>query len=260
MKTKKFYVFFVKAVFSVPLFLFGLWLLQMLYIPEGRAIKSETSVKPAEEDDIFRKIFIRNEQVPRGHFHLTDEHISQPEPYQPVCLTCHGTFPHSKEKRVRSILNFHNGFMACAVCHVRKDPGDESFSFTWVDRRTGMTAMSVEGEYGKYPSKIFPKRTSLLGQIEIIRPVSEKSAEEFLKHKDKYTPDQVAQAKIKLHEPLSKKPVFCTECHRKDGYFDFAKLGFPKNRVDHLISSEVANMIETYETFYLPEVIDFSGN
>ena len=100
----------------------------------------------------------------------------------------------------------------------------------------------------------------MLGSDTIIRPVSEKSAGEFLKHKDQYTPDQVAQAKAKLHERLSKKPVFCTDCHKKEGYFNFAELGFPKNRIDHLTSSEVANMIEKYETFYLPEVIDFSEN
>jgi hypothetical protein len=118
----------------------------------------------------------------------------------------------------------------------------------------------VVGEYGKYPAKIFPKKTDSQGQIKIIHPVSEESAKQFLKHKDQYTPDQVAEAKAKLHEPLSKKPAFCTECHVKRGYFDFAALGFPKNRVDHLISSEVANMIQKYETFYLPEVINFSKN
>jgi len=48
------------------------------------------------------------------------------------------------------------------------------------------------------------------------------------------------------------------DCHKKDGYLNFVKLGFPKNRVDHLVSTEVASMITNYETFYLPEVIDFS--
>lgn len=256
----KLYVLVVKAVFVLPLLLFGMWLLQMLYFPEVRATKPEVPVKTDQEDDIFKKILKHSELVPRGHFHMVDEHISQPEPFEPICLTCHGTFPHSKEKKVRSLLNSHTGFLACAVCHVRKDPPDEAFSFIWVDRRTGITSNAVEGEYGKYPAKIFPMKMSLLGREEIIRPVSEKSAQAFLKHKDEYNPDQVAQAKIKLHEPLTKKPVFCTECHKKGGYLGFAELGFPKNRVDHLTSSEVASMIQNYETFYLPEVIDFSGN
>lgn len=253
----KLFTLLLKAIFVVPLFLFGLWLIQMLYFSDIKARKPEVSPVVVEEEDIFKKILRRSGPMPPGHFHMTDEHVSQPEPFQPICLTCHGTYPHSKEKKIRSILNFHNGFLACAVCHVRKDPSDKTFSFAWVDRRTGTISGTVEGAYGKYPAKIFPKKSSLLGQDTIIRPISEKSAQAFLLHKDQYTPDQVAEAKVKLHERLSKKPVFCTECHQKEGYLDFAKLGFPKNRVDHLISSEVAYMINKYETFYLPEVIDF---
>jgi len=252
----KFYVSVVKVLFVMPLFLFGLWLLQMLYFPGVEARKSAALQEPAGDVDIFRRILIDRAPVPRGHFHMIDEDMAQPEPFQP-CLTCHGTFPHGKEEKVRSILNSHTGFLACAVCHVRKDAGQKDFSFLWVDSRTGITSLTVQGEYGKYPAKIFPTTAAAEGEEKIIRPVSEESAKAFLKHKDQYTPDQIAQAKMKLHERLSKKPVFCAECHKKAGYLDFAKLGFPRNRVDHLISSEVAGMIENYETFYLPEVIDF---
>ncbi len=90
-----------------------------------------------------------------------------------------------------------------------------------------------------------------------MRPISEKSAEAFLKHREKVTPDQVAQAKNKLHETISKKPVACIECHKSDGYLDFAELGFANNRVEHLTSLEIANMIDKYETFYLPGVLEF---
>jgi len=257
---KKPYVFLVKAIFVIPLCLFGIWLIQLLYFPIAQATKPETASKPVEEESIFRKILKENGSAPRGHFHMLDELIAQPEPYQPLCFTCHGTFPHSKEKKVRSLLNFHTGFMACAVCHVRKNPDDKKFSFIWINRTTGITSMTVEGEYGKYPAKIFPLRATAQGAEEIIRPVSENSAREYLKLKDKFTPDQAAQAKIKLHERISKKPVFCTECHKKDGYLDFAQLGFPGYRVNHLTSTEVASMIEKYETFYLPEVINFGDN
>ena len=253
----KWNIFLVKAVFAVPLFVFGLWLLQMLYTPGLDAHKAGEAPKPAEEEGIFRKILKSGQRKPQPHFHMVDEVVHQPEPFQPICLSCHGTFPHSKEKKVRSILNFHTGFMACAVCHYRKDPTDKTFSFVWVDRATGIISHKAQGEYGKYPAKIFPARATVENAEMIIHPVSEKSAREFLELKDKFTPDQMAEAKIKLHEQVSKKPVFCMDCHKKDGYLDFVKLGFPKNRVDHLVSTEVASMITNYETFYLPEVIDF---
>lgn len=259
MKTK-IYVFLVKAIFAVPLILLGLWLLMMLYTPGADAQKLVGVQKPAEEEGIFRGILRAHKPLGRGHFHMIDEDREKHEPYQPLCLNCHGTFPHSKEKKVRSLLNFHTGFMACAVCHVRKDPAAQDHFFIWVDRATGITSLAVEGEYGKYPAKIFPVKIAAGGQQEIIRPVDERSAREYLELKDRFTADQAAQAKIRLHENLSKKPVFCMDCHKKDGYLDFAKLGYPRNRVDHLASSEVASMIEKYETFYLPEVIDFSKN
>jgi hypothetical protein len=251
--------FVVKALFVLPLLVFGIWLLQLLYFPEARARKSAVPLKTAGGDIMFRKIWQETEPVSSGHFHMVDESIFQTSPYEPICRTCHGTYAHSKEKKVRSLLNFHEGFLACAVCHVRKNPADETFSFTWVDRETGKTSMAVEGEYGKFPAKIYPRKVAADGQETIIRPISEKAAREYLKYKDQFTPDQVAQAKAKLHEHISKKPILCIECHRKEGYVNFSELGFPQNRVDHLMSTEVATMIDKYETFYLPEVMDF-GN
>jgi hypothetical protein len=254
----KLHIFFLKAIFVIPLFIFGVWLLQMLYAPGIEAHKSVEALKqPTEEEGIFRKILKSDKRKPAPHFHMVDEVVHQPEPFQPICLSCHGTFPHSKEKKVRSLLNFHTGFMACAVCHYRKDPEDQTFSFVWVDRVTGITSRKADGEYGKYPAKIFPVRITAENAETIIHPVSEKSAREYLELKDQFTPDQMAEAKVKLHEQVSHKPVLCVDCHKKDGYLDFVKLGFPKNRVNHLVSTEVASMIEKYETFYLPAVIDF---
>jgi len=249
--------FVIKSVFVLPLLVFGMWLIQMLYFPEVKATKSEVPLQTVSADLMFRKIWQETEPVSSSHFHMVDVDIFQTSPYEPICRTCHGTYAHSKEKKVRSLLNFHEGFLACAVCHVRKEHADKTFSFTWVDRETGRTAMAVEGEYGQFPAKIFPERISASGQVTIIRPISEKAAQAYLKYKDQFTPDQVAQAKAKLHEHISKKPILCIECHRKEGYLNFSELGFPQNRVDHLMSSEVATMIEKYETFYLPEVMNF---
>ena len=255
----KLYIFLVKAIFAIPLFIFGIWLLQLLYAPGLAARKPAEKSSPAAQDGVFRKILKSEKRKSQPHFHMVDEILDRPEPFQPICLSCHGTFPHSKEKKVRSLLNFHTGFMACAVCRYRKDSADKSFSFVWVDRVTGITSRQVDGEYGKYPAKIFPARLGGADEVEIIHPVNEQSAREFMELKDQFTPDQMAEAKIKLHDQISQKPVFCIDCHKKDGYLDFSKLGFPKNRVNHLISSEVASMIANYETFYLPEVIDFGS-
>ena len=250
--------FMLKTVFMLPLVLFALWLIHLVYFPSPEARKSEESARAAAgEVGVFRNILERGPAPAWTHFHMTDEETHQAEPFQPLCITCHGSLPHSKEKKLRSILNFHTGYMACTVCHVRKEPGDQDLFFTWVDRKTGMMSSSVEGAFGKYPAKIFPVRIAADGKQNILHPVDEKAAAEFLELKDRFTPDQMAQAKIKLHERITKKPVLCKECHQKNGYFDFAKVGYPRNRIDHLISSEVVGMIDKYETFYIPEAIDF---
>jgi hypothetical protein len=256
----KIFTFALKAVSVVPFFLFGMWLLQVVYFSELKGTSPAIATPVAKEDDIFGEILAHKRAVSRGHFHMVDEWVTRPEPRPPLCLTCHGTYPHSKEKKIRGFLNFHTGYIACSVCHLKERTGKLDIAFAWVDRQAGAIATMGEGGYGKYTGKLYPIKISDKGQKTIFRPVSEKAAEQYLELKDKFTPDQVAQAKVKLHESVSDKPVLCDECHKKDGYLDFADLGFPKERAIHLVSGEVPGMIEKYETFYLPSVIDFAGD
>lgn len=250
-------LFLLKVAYLLPILLFGLWLLQMLYFPQLEARKIAEFVKSKKEENIFKTFLIQKDAVPREHFHMTDEYVTRKEPILPLCSTCHGTYPHSKEKKVRAILNFHTGFIACSVCHARKEPGTKDIIFKWVHWKTGEILDKVKGEYGKYPAEIFPVKIDDKGRKTIFRPVDYQSAKHYLLIRQKLTSDQIAQAKIKLHEHISEKPVFCSDCHKKDGYLDFIKLGFSRQRVNHLNSTEVVGMIQKYKTFYLPSEIDF---
>lgn len=254
---KRLGVFLLKSVIVLPLFLFSVWIVLMVYGGHAEGRKLSLSPEPAQPETVFKKILRTENPVAREHFHMLDEHVTQVEPYQPLCLTCHGTYPHSKDEKLRSLLNFHTGYMACAVCHARKGQNDDNRTFAWVDRHSGTISKQVVGEYGKYPAKIFPVDRSADGALAIFRPVDEHAAQEYLEFKDQYTPDQVSQVKIKLHERLSEKPILCTECHRRNGYIDFADLGFAPQRIGHLASTEVAGMVEKYETFYMPGIINF---
>lgn len=256
MPKKKFHIVF-KILLVIPLLLFAFWLVRLIYSPEPDEIAE--AGKTQQETTVFRKILKQQSNDYRGHFHMIDEYVSLSEPFKPFCVTCHGTYPHSKEPKVRSVLNFHGGFMACAVCHVRREPADKRYSLVWVDRYSGQMSRSVQGEFGKYMAKIFPVIIDDNGREEVFRPVSEKAAADYLKLKDSYSPDQNVKAKTMLHAQISKKPIFCNECHKKDGYFNFARLGFSDNRIKHLTSTEVTGMIDRYETFYLPSVIDFGA-
>lgn len=247
----------LKCFCIFPFLLLAVWLLQLVYLPDVAISTYFEPEKPDPEREVFKAILTQNAAIPREHFHIIDDYVTRSEPMAPLCLNCHGTYPHSKEKKIRSILNFHNGFIACSVCHARKRPGDKEIGFAWVDRVSGDIEERVEGAYGKYPAKIFPVRTLPDKARIILRPIDENAARHYMKFKDIYSPDQIAQAKIKLHANISPKPVFCSECHQKKGYLDFAALGFPPQRVAHLNSSEVVGLIDKYKTFYMPAEIDF---
>ena len=254
---KKNIIFPIKIFSAVILVLFGLLLLKQLYFSETKVGKSSDTKQKGSGAGTIGEIVQKKDTLNRDHFHMIDDDTGLMTRYEPICMTCHGTYPHSKEKKVRAFLNFHTGFLACSVCHTRKDLRNKKHVFAWVDHETGDISDRVEGGYGKFPAKIFPVEIRPDGSKVIVRPVEDASAREYLRLKNKLTPDQIAQAKVKLHEHISEKPVFCTECHKKDGYFNFAQLGFPKNRIDHLTSTEVASMIDKYTTFYMPSVIDF---
>jgi hypothetical protein len=264
-------LFLLKLIYIVPIFAFGLWLISLVYL-QGFDLKTSISLSRYSKDKdeyVYKIIRKKDEPIPREHFHMLDEYVERQEPNPPICFLCHGVYPHGKEKKVRALLNMHTGFIACPVCHARKDEVDEKdgvrarnkiVDFLWVDRETGEFNNTMEGEYGKYPGKIYPITSAEYGAKGIFTPITPEAVQQFLKLKPELKSKEFDEAKAKLHEPLSKKPVFCSDCHQKEGYLDFRKLGFPKRRVEHLISSEIVGMIDKYKTFYLPSVIDFRGD
>jgi hypothetical protein len=257
---KRFLTYGSKLLAILAFLLIALWLLQLLYFPEIEFGRTSKATQTTQGAGIIRKIVEQEDTSLRDHFHIIDEDTAKSAHYDPVCMTCHGTYPHAKEKKVRAFLNFHSGFLACSVCHIEKDLSDKDHSFTWVDRKTGKTSATVEGSYGRYPAIIYPVKVKADGSLQIINPISDQSAKEFLELRNTMTPDQISQAKIKLHENISLKPVSCKDCHKANGYLDFAKLGFPQNRIDNLTTTEAAAMIDKYTTFYLPKPIDFGTN
>ncbi len=267
---KKTLIYLIKMAYIAPFAIFILWLLQLAYFPHLVYIpKFIEAMKPKVEvaktvteisgkKEMIKKIEHQSDPIPRGHFHITDEYIErlihQLETNPDLCLKCHGTYPHKKDKKKRSILNLHNGFMACEVCHVRKGPKDDNISFAWVNLKTGEISMKVKGGYGKYPAKIVPIK-QIAGRTERLdEMVAREFSQEYLELKNKYTSDQLAEVK-KVHEHnLTKEPIICNDCHTTNGYLDLAGLGFSRHRVNRLSSSEIPNMLQKYEKFYFPRM------
>jgi hypothetical protein len=55
---------------------------------------------------------------------------------------------------------------------------------------------------------------------------------------------------------MSKKPLQCTECHGREPYINFVKVGYSPTRAESLYRTEVADMIDKYMKFYLPTMFD----
>jgi hypothetical protein len=263
-------LFLIKALYLLPFAVFGLWLLSVVYFPGFDLNASFSLSKYAEKAEALQQVTgLKKPGIPRDHFHEIDAYVDRPDPKAQVCAQCHGIYAHGKEKKVRAFLNMHADFMACAVCHLRKEDGqaasgliteNERIGFLWVDRETGGFESRVEGEYGKYPARIFPVIYDQQGGKRLPIPITAAAARQFLELKPKLkTPEQLEAARGKLHWAITKKPISCADCHKRDGYLDFLKLGFPKQRVDHLVSTEIVGMIDKYKTFHLPSVIDFRG-
>lgn len=191
-----------------------------------------------------------------GHFH----HIGRW--YQVdrnnFCVDCHGQTPHSRSSQVRAFLNMHNLFVTCQVCHApsRERPA----RFGWVGVAEGVVVPNpamTPGVWGEYGAKI----TALTGPPEDPQPfeLAEEKAEaaEFIAKMNDLSGEQRAQGNKRLHRRCVQNPLRCAECHnRETPFLPLAELGYPEDRAEFLVSAEVVDLVQRYEEFYLPKLLD----
>jgi hypothetical protein len=264
-------VLVLKVLLLSPLLLFAAWLIAHVYLPEvvgpRSAVEPRFDAEPREEpvffDDeegLFGPLMRAHQPRPPHHFHMTDPtielHVEHREGDLTLCVECHGVYAHYLEEKSRGLLNLHGSFMDCAVCHLHARKDDGTLSLAWVDDETAEITDTVVGGFGKYPAKIYPVEEGRGGSRQVIHPVSESAAARYLRLRVELTPEQNTRERDQLHERLADEPISCPECHAKDGTFDFAALGFSRERAADLTSSEVARMIEEYEVFYLPSFLE----
>jgi len=261
----------LKILTLSPFLLFGAWLLAHVYLPEAvgppstaePGLDAEPPVEPVffdDEEGLFGPLMRAHQPRPPHHFHMTDPaielHVEHRDGGLTLCVECHGVYAHYQEEKSRGLLNLHGSFMDCAVCHLRAGQGGGTLSLAWVDNETAEISDALEGRYGKYPAKIYPVEEGPRGSKQVLHPISERAAARYLHLRPELTPEQNAKERDQLHERLTDEPISCPDCHAKDGAFDFAALGFSRERTADLTSSEVARMIEEYEVFYMPSFLE----
>jgi len=244
----------ITSFLSIFFFAFvSVLLLKLLYFPSN-----VTGTTKAVDKGRFEG-FLTSGQAKKTdtHFHNTDETVKLVIANPPVCVTCHGTLPHSKSPDIRSFLNMHNYFMACETCHVRSTDLSGDVQYVWYDNLTEETVAAIdETKHGNYGARLVPvgTRDGKLDRLDL--PSNPEFIHEYLAKRDSLTPEEQAKAKVLLHQDMSKKPIQCTECHGREPYINFVAAGYSQKRADSLYRTEVADMIDRYMKFYLPTMFD----
>ena len=229
-------------------------LVKILYFPHNYTGQAQAAKNISEFDQFMKK---PDETETTHHFHNVDQTVHLAIANPPICLNCHGTYPHGKSPDIRSFLNMHNYFMACETCHVRREDVAGKVHYTWFDNQTEEVVNIVKSNNGVYGARLVPVlSTGTEGVRRLDRSTNEQFAKEYMARKDTLTPEEQARAKVVLHRDISKKPLQCTECHSLNGYIDLAAVGYSRNRAESLYRTEVADMINRYMEFYLPTMFD----
>ncbi|MCG6944341.1 MAG: hypothetical protein LJE87_03245 [Deltaproteobacteria bacterium] len=198
------------------------------------------------------------------HFHHIMPYPPLPEDKRPVCYICHSDYPHSKNKKVRSILNMHTQYFVCESCHIKAKEGEGIF-YKWYspveedpqgpffgtsyDPQTG-NLEQVKDKYSKIAA-YFRKGI----RLELaIQHQDAPLAKDFMKVRDRLTPEQREGVKNQFHQNIKPKGHECKVCHSKQSILNFKRLGFSEKRTADLEQLNIAGMLAKYEQFYLPDL------
>jgi hypothetical protein len=192
----------------------------------------------------------------KGHFHHIGFDIGPDN--RSYCIDCHGDMPHDAVKELRAFLNMHAFFVGCETCHVKIDESSKTDIFKWYDRRTGeIVASPVEKERpGSFKAKIIPfeKVGDKIQRVDSQEKMD--FAREYREREQTLTEAQKSRAKKLIHKIVSKQPYMCEDCHQKEKpLLPLEAIGYPKERIDSITSTEVVGMIKNYTKFYMPKML-----
>jgi len=221
-----------------------------------------------QRSDILDEARRHEEFEKHRHFHLVADDTPQlPEEVRSVCFICHSDLPHSRNKRIRALMNLHTQFFVCETCHIKERP-ETTIVYKWYNPLdpnppgpfygTSYDPDSGSLSLGKdLISKIAPYfKSEKDGKIwSAIQIQDAPIARDFVKVRNRLSPEQREGIKNKFHENIKPKGHDCKACHTENSILDFKQLGFVDNRAENLKKLVVVEMIRKYESWYLPELV-----
>ena len=230
---------------------------------------------PLEWDRILAEARRLEDMEKHEHFHHVVDYTQVPDDKRSVCAICHSDYPHKKNKGIRALMNMHTQYFACETCHIKERVGT-SIVYRWYSpfsedpkgpffgtRYDAKTGKLVAGDpFSKIApnfkyDRMVPSSLTLAKTDDIWSPLQTQNtpmARDFMKVRDKLSPEQREGIKNQFHENTNPKGHDCRKCHAEKSIFDYVGLGFSEKRARDLTHLEVAGMIAKYEEFYLPEL------
>lgn len=278
MKNFFFKIYMLGFMVLTVFFIIIIWKVTFAHIVEEYHNRQEMikmqELKEKEEEETkkttFEKIILESEERVKhylgyrileekrieGHFHHIGFDIGPDK--RSYCIICHGDMPHDDVKELRAFLNMHAFFVACQTCHIRLEGEARTGEFKWYDRATGEIVESPvrEGNPGTYRAKILPYER-VDGNLQPVDSEDKTDfALEFKEREQTLTEAQKSKAKKLIHKIVSKQPHMCEDCHQSENpLLSLEALGYPKERIDSILSTEVVGMIKKYTDFYMPRML-----
>jgi hypothetical protein len=239
---------------------------QITFSPHGPAVlvPIKEKIEESQKSAILDEVRQQEEYEKHRHFHHVVAYPQLPENMRPVCYICHSDYPHSKSKKVRAMLNMHTQFFVCETCHIEDQPR-MNVAYKWYnplnenpkgpffgtdyDPETG-NLVEVEDQFSKI-SPFYRTGDKFKSAIQI---QDSALAQDYVKVRDKLTPEQRDNVKKKFHVNIKAKGHECKACHSKNGILDFRALGFSANRIIDIEQLNIKGMVTKYEEFYIPNL------
>ena len=223
-----------------------------------------------EQPELLRKISTQRFSETQRHFHNTPKVNKVDMGKKPVCFECHGDYPHSKKRMVRTLLNMHTQFVGCMTCHTdpRKRPED-NYTFRWlnysgIDVSGPHFGTDVDPETGYLidTDDLYSKIVVYYGEDdkEELLEITEQNqdAKEFLQVKNNLSDQDREAVKKRFHALVMPKGRFCTRCHTDEekSYLPFRELGFSEQRISDVTNLNIVGIVEKYRDFYIPKLFN----
>jgi hypothetical protein len=199
---------------------------------------------------------VLEEQRIEGHFHHIGFTIGPDN--RSHCVQCHGDMPHDNIKELRAFLNMHAFFIGCQTCHISEEVEKNVVEYKWYNRATGELVSSpvTTKAPGTYGAKILPMESIAGGVQRIDSKERIEFAAEYREREKSLTEGQKSKAQKLIHKVVGKKPHICEDCHKKEKpLLALKSLGYPVERIDSILSTEVVGMIKNYTKFYMPHML-----